>query len=85
MKYTFDAKKFYEDAKRDGISDQAYLNTVYDLFVHGQIDENTFEIFVNAAGYELTDEFKKCGNVDDKRKFGLTEESKKDYDKKHWR
>ena len=70
------AKKFFQEQKDEGQTEDEILGTLYAMFVDDSINLEQLEVLVNVLGYEITDEFKNMSPEDQKTKGWAKEEKK---------
>lgn len=73
-----EAKKFLDEQKAQGHSDEEILAVLYSMFIDDSINIDQLEALVGAMGYRLTEEFKNMSPEDQKTKgWGDEEEETK--------
>lgn len=63
-----EAKKFLDEQKAQGHSDEEILAVLYSMFIDDSINIDQLEALVGAMGYRLTEEFKNMSPEDQKTK-----------------
>ncbi len=65
---TEEAKKFFQEQKEEGQTDNEILWTLYSMFQNDAIDLDMLEALVDVLGYKLSDEFLSMSPEDQKTK-----------------
>lgn len=73
-----EAKKFLDEQKAQGHSDEEILAVLYSMFIDDSINIDQLEALVGAMGYRLTEEFKNMSPEDQKTKGWGEEEAEED-------
>ena len=63
-----DAEEFFNNLKRNGMTDDQILAVLYKMFQDDKISLDALEALCAVLGYELTDEFKNMSMEDKKHK-----------------
>lgn len=63
-----DAEEFFNNLKRNGMTDDEILAVLYKMFQDDKISLDALEALCAVLGYELTDEFKNMSMEDKKHK-----------------
>ena len=65
-----DAEEFFNNLKRNGMTDDEILAILYKMFQDDKISLDALEALCAVLGYELTEEFKKM-SMEDKKTQGV--------------